>query len=149
MNDAFLAYGAVAAPSFRPGPRQAPPATPAAKRDQERRKLSSMARRQQRAEERSILACPEGPRLAAMLRWMRSLPIDQADAFLEVLAGEDWLLSASEPFRRVAQRLFGRVSEHIRRKAGIDPLDDPMPWDQDGQPVESLHHRVKQLLNLR
>jgi len=149
MNDAFLAYAA-AAPTFRPTPvSTAVPVSPAARRDQERRKLSANARRQQRAEERGVLACPEGPRLAAMLRWMRSLSIDQADEFLEVLAGEDWLLTAPESFRRVAQRLFGRVTGHIRRRAGIDALDDPLPWDEDGVPVEGLHERIRQLLNLR
>ena len=150
MSDVFQTYGDKAASKFRPGPvSPAPLTSQAAKHDRERRKLLSIARRQQRAEERSVLACPEGPRLAAMLRWMRGLSLDQGDAFLEVLAGEDWLLSASEPFRRVAQRLFGRVSEHIRRRAGIDALDDPMPWDSNGQPVDSLHHHIKQLLKLR
>ncbi|MEI6108393.1 MAG: hypothetical protein WCR49_15480 [Opitutae bacterium] len=145
MSDAFLAYGDTAASPFRP----APPISPATERERERRKLSANARRQRRTEERGVLACPEGPRLAAMLRWMRSLSIDQADAFLEVLAGESWLLSAPEPFRRVAQRLFGRVIGHIRSQAGIDILDDPMPWDEDGRPMESLHQHITRLLNLR
>ncbi|MBF0562274.1 MAG: hypothetical protein HQL37_09690 [Alphaproteobacteria bacterium] len=149
-TDAFLAYGDATAPTFRPTTvRAATPISPAIKRDQERRKLSVLARQQLRAEERTILACPEGPRLAAMLKWMRSLAIDQGEEFLEVLAGEDWLLTAPEAFRRVAQRLFGRVTGHIRRRAGFDALDDPLPWDEDGLPVESLHGRIKQLLNLR
>ncbi len=151
MNDAFQAYGEVTVPVFGHQQRQMEARTlsPAEKRDRERRKLSALARRQLRAEQRAALACPEGPRLTAMLKWMRGLSIQQGDEFLDVLAGEDWLLVAPESFRRVAQRLFGRVTEHIRRRAGIGALDDPMPWDDDGLLVESLQERIKQLLNLR
>lgn len=146
--DAFLAYGDTADPTSRTvrPPRASDAAT---RRERERRTLLSLSRRQLRAEIRQALARPEGPRLRAMLRWMRGLSIDDAGEFLDVLAGEEWLLAAPEDFRRIAQRLFGRAIDRIRRRAGVHPLDDPLPWDEHGRPVASVHDRIKHILNLR
>lgn len=154
--DAFEAYGETATARCHSRARRQPDAKPASpveealeRRNRERRTLAAIARRQDRAATKAAMDCPEGRRLAAMLRWMRSLSADQASEFLEVMAGEDWLLDAPVEFRRVAQRLFGRVIDRIRRRAGLDPLDDPLPWDTAGHPVGSVHNRIKHLLDLR
>ena len=146
--DAFLAYGEDAVP---PASARRPVRTgdTASRRERERRTLLSLARRRLQADAKALLARPEGPRLKAMLRWMRGLGIDGADEFLDVLAGEDWLLDAPEEVRRLAQRLFGRVIDRIRRRAGFHPLDDPLPWDEDGRPVASVHNQIRHILKLR
>ena len=77
------------------------------------------------------LDCPEGPRLRAMLDWVRTLGTDDAEQLVNVVADQDWLLSASPSFRQVALRLLGDQICRIRKSAGLREFDDPLPGEPD------------------
>ncbi|CAK0767854.1 hypothetical protein WCLP8_4170005 [uncultured Gammaproteobacteria bacterium] len=78
-----------------------------------------------------VLDCPEGPRVRAMMAWVRTLGPDDADELVEVVAGEDWLLAAPAEVRFVALHLIAEEICRIRRQAGLPELDDPLPGEPD------------------
>ena len=126
MN-AFLTYG----DSARPSRRQVPPSPALTARLREQTALSKAyhAARQKWIDQ--ALDCPEGPRVLAMLDWVRTLGPGDADELVEVVAGEDWLLAAPQEVRFVALQLIGEEICRIRRQAGLRELDDPLPGDPD------------------
>jgi len=89
-----------------------------------------------------VLDCPEGPRVRAMVAWVRTLGPDDADELVEVVAGEDWLLAAPQEVRFAALQLIGDQIGRIRREAGLPEFDDPLP----DQP-ENAFQIIRRLLN--
>ena len=89
-----------------------------------------------------VLDCPEGPRVRALVAWVKTLGPDDADELVEVVAGEDWLLTAPQEVRLAALRLIGDEIARIRRGTGLPEFDDPLP----DQP-ETVFQIIRRLLN--
>ncbi|CAK0740054.1 conserved hypothetical protein [Azospirillaceae bacterium] len=134
MN-AFLAYGERHQPR-----RQSSPALVA--RRQEQTTLSQAYRAATERWFERVLDGPEGPRVRALVAWVKTLGPDDANELIDVVAGEDWLLSASQEVRLAALRLIGEQIGRIRRAAGLLEFDDPLP----GEP-ETAFQLLRRLLN--
>ena len=136
MN-AFLAYGER---HQHPRHTAAAQALVARRREQTALSLAYHAARKQWLDK--ALDCPEGPRVRAMVAWIATLGPDDADELVDVVVGEDWLLSAPQEVRLAALRLIGDEIGRIRREAGLAEFDDPLP----GEP-ESAFQIIRRLLN--
>ena len=126
MN-AFLAYG------DRHQSRQRRSAPPAALLEK-RREQSALSKAYHTARAQwfeRVLDCPEGPRVRAMVAWVKTLGPNDADELVEVVAGEDWLLAAPQEVRFAALQLIGEEICRIRREAGLPEFDDPLPGEPD------------------
>lgn len=121
----FAAYGDRT--GARRGRRPAPPPEDRT----EKAALSAQYRRQKQVWLDRALSGPEGPRVRAMLAWVRTLGPDDADELVAVVAGEDWLLAAPAEVRLAALHLLGEEIGRIRRHAGLPELDDPLPGEPD------------------
>ena len=121
MN-AFLAYANSQRPHHRRGStRPTPPALTARRQEQTALAKAYHAARHHWLEK--VLDRPEGPRLRAMIAWVRTLGPDDADELVSVVAGEDWLLAAPRGFRSAALHLIAEEICRIRREAGLP--DEP------------------------
>lgn len=89
----------------------------------------------------SILDCPEGPRLRALLAWAETLTLDQAAELVAVVAGEGWLLNASPDVRFVALRRLDLLIIQLRLKHKLAPIDDPI-WFV-GLPPDEVERLLK------
>ena len=136
MN-AFLAYG-----ERHQHPRQAAASQALVARRREQTALSQAYHAARRQWLDKALDCAEGPRVRAMVAWIATLGPDDAEELVEVMAGEDWLLSAPQEVRLAALRLIGDEICRIRREAGLAEFDDPLP----GEP-ESAFQIIRRLLN--
>ena len=137
MN-AFLAY----ADRHQPRRQQGMPSPALVARRQEQSALSKAYHAAWRQWLDRVLDCPEGPRVRAMVAWVKTLGPGDADELVEVVAGEDWLLSAPQQLRLAALRLIGDEIGRIRREAGLLEFDDPLP----DQP-ENAFQIIRRLLN--
>jgi len=126
MSNPFLGHGGKTARPMRHNQKEA-----MIEVHQDRIKL---ARYYKAATEQAInhaLDCPEGPRLIAMLDWMKTLGPDDAEEMISVVACQDWLLEASPELRRLALHLIDDQICRIRKAVGLRELDDPLPGEPD------------------
>ncbi len=133
MN-AFLAH------AQRHQPRPSPPALQAHRQEQ-----TALSKAYRAATEHwfdRVLDCPEGPRIRALVSWVKTLGPNDADELVEVVAGEDWLLAAPQEVSLAALRLIGDEIGRIRRQAGLPEFDDPLPDEP-----ENVFQIIRRLLN--
>lgn len=95
-----------------------------------RKKLMRVYRRQVAMIRETVLDCPEGPRVRALVGWARTLQLCQAEELIEQVKVEFWLLKAPEQTRRVALAMLNDAIIQIRRRNNLPPFDDPL----DGSP---------------
>ncbi len=126
----------------RLGRHRMPPSPAVAERHREQTALSKAyhVARQQWFEH--VLDCPEGPRVRALVAWVKTLGPDDADELVEVVAGEDWLLAASQQVRFATLQLIDEQIFRIRREAGLREFDDPLPDEP-----ENAFQIIRRLLN--
>ncbi len=132
----FAAYGA----SRRLAQSAPPPALVERRREQSALSKAYHTARTQWFEQ--VLDCSEGPRVRALVAWVKTLGPDDADELVEVVAGEDWLLEASQQVRFAALQLIDEQICRIRREAGLAEFDDPLPDEP-----ESAFQIIRRLLN--
>jgi hypothetical protein len=123
----FAAYGDRQRPAQRRARTSGPPSPELAARRQEQAALSKAYRAARQHWFDRVLDCPEGPRVRAMVAWIATLGPDDADDLVEVVAGENWLLAASQEVRFAALQLIGDEICRIRREAGLLEFNDPLP----------------------
>ncbi len=111
-------------------------------RRQEQTALSKAYHAARRQWFEQVLDCPEGPRVRALVAWVKTLGPEDADELVEVVADEDWLLAASQQVRLAALRLIGDEIGRIRREAGLREFDDPLPDEP-----ENAFQIIRRLLN--
>lgn len=141
MN-AFLAHGERHHPHRRRSSSPTPPSPAVVARRREQTALSKACHAARRRWFEEVLGGPEGPRVRAMVAWVATLGPDDADELVEVVAGEDWLLSAPQDVRLAALRLIGDEIGRIRRETGLLEFDDPLPGEPD-----TAFQIIRRLLN--
>ena len=119
-----------------------PPSPAVAERRSEQTTLSKAYHAARRQWFDRVLDCPEGPRVRAMVAWIKTLGPDDADELVEVVTGEDWLLAAPQEVRFAALQLIGEQICRIRREAGLLEFDDPLPDEP-----ENAFQIIRRLLN--
>lgn len=91
-----------------------------------RKKLMRVYRRQVAILRETVLDCPEGPRVRALVGWARTLQLYQAEELIEQVKVEFWLLKAPEQTRRVALAMLNDAIIRLRRRNNLPPFDDPL-----------------------
>lgn len=97
---------------------------------EEREALSKSYRAARQQWMDGVLAGPGGDSLAAMLRWVAGIGIEDADALIEQVRAAAWLRSGSPDLRFLALAEIDRRIIKLREKAGLRPFDDP--WVDEG-----------------
>lgn len=90
------------------------------------------------------LARPGGENLRAMLRWVDTIGIDDAEILVVQVERATWLRTAEIDFRRLALDVIADRIIKIREKAGLAPFEDPLPGEPD-----DVFRTVKRLLSVQ
>lgn len=81
-----------------------------------------------------LYADPEiGDRLHRFVATLNHFKIEHADRMIEFVAGEarKWLAAASPDIRHVALEAVNNRCMRLRERAGLPPIDDPLPSEPD------------------
>lgn len=111
------------------------------KQQREERTLRKIAEAHRAGWLEKLQSCDDGLALLTLLEALPSRPVVD---WPDILAPLDWLRCASAEFRWHALHLIGEVHDRQLLAAGVDPLDDPLPWDG-----ESPWMRIRRLINER
>lgn len=87
---------------------------------------------------------PGGDALRAMLRWVETLGIDDADRLVAEVERADWLRRSSAQMRLLALDMIAERIIRIRETNDLDPFNDPLP----GDPLDAFQ-TVKRLLGVQ
>lgn len=125
MN-AFAEYAMEAIPvaEQRRQAKQPKPESALEKKMAEKQRLSRAYKVWQRAVREETIAVE--PRLKNFIRYLRTVKPEEADEMLAEVRGS-WLPTSCVAVRLLALRLIARHCDRLNRRAGNEPLNDPLP----------------------
>ena len=100
----------------------------------EKQRLGRLYRARQKLEILRACSDPDhGDDVKLLMRSLRQYTINDADLMIDFVKHEAvrWLRSAPEDIRALALRLIDNRIIAIRERAGLEPFDDPMPWQKN------------------
>ncbi|OYD80960.1 hypothetical protein [Azospirillum brasilense] len=105
--------------------------------DKQRRQARALARIAQEERERTLAALAETEDGKRLLVLMSDLGAEPVEAWPDLVAGKPWLLAAPSDFRTTAVRLIDDAYCARLNAAGLDPMDEPLPWE-DASPFQQI-----------
>ncbi|QCO18885.1 hypothetical protein D3869_26830 (plasmid) [Azospirillum brasilense] len=105
--------------------------------DKQRRQARALARIAQEERERTLATLAETEDGKRLLDLMSDLGAEPVEAWPDLVAGKPWLLAAPSDFRTTAVRLIDDAYCARLNAAGLDPMDEPLPWE-DASPFQQI-----------
>lgn len=86
----------------------------------------------------TLANCERPDEMMKILRYIRSMPVEKEQEFIDHIGTVDWIVNSSNDVRMMILRVVG-----ARHEALYGFYDDPLP------PGTTMFHEIKRVLNVR